>query len=106
MTPIIIQAAHAYLEIRAAGCEPGLAEELAAAKREWTQSNPDRHWEYRRHGSRDELCSAFADLLGNDDNAYQAMRIALDDDWTTIAAREIIAFAERLAPGAQNGAAA
>jgi hypothetical protein len=90
-------AARDYHYVINAGAEPDLLDHLHAVKRRWKAEHPDHDWNYRQ-GSISGcslLCDSFAALL-EDADAFSVMQAELGDHWPSIAAREIINFAEKL----------
>ncbi len=104
-TPTLQQTAISYLAIRDQFLDDDLREELDAAYREYRRRFPNLNWHLREAGHLRILAAELAKLTGdNQADCLVAIKAAIDCDWSTIARREIVEYAKRLAVAERRSA--
>jgi hypothetical protein len=95
----LVEAARAMIDVDQAGLLPDLRDELTALRYRWR--DPDRDWRYRsRIGDPARRANDLAAMSGLPErDCLAAIRVALEDDWPSVACAAIVRYAaERLQP--------
>ena len=103
MTPSLFETALAYLDIRGNFLDDDLREQLGAAHHEFRQRVPSVAWHSRRSGHVGIIAAELCKLTGDSyDDCLAAVKQAAGADWTSIARREIVEYAQRLSAGRRS----